>query len=143
MLTLSYFLGNPNDVKITGVKRKIKHGVTVQGELTTTDIDDFQVRLTPGGEIEMVDDQGKTLSKKRQLQVLHDFDMRRKKKYRLEDTKLLASEVADDDDNEDTERTVPKNLGKEKMEVDDASDEEEAPPKAKVVFDCIIYYSIS
>jgi hypothetical protein len=133
---VSAITGNPNDIKITGMKKKIKHGDPVTDELTTTAFDDFKVRVRPDGEIDFVDDQGKSLSKKRQLQVLHDFDMRKKRKYALEDAKLLAAENEEDEKNSG-ERKVPDNLGSDDDDAEGVMDidpdlEEELPKVCKV-----------
>lgn len=103
------------------MKKKIKHGDPVTDELTTTAFDDFQVRVRADGEVEFVDDKGKSLSKKRQIQILHDFDMRKKRKYAIEDAKLLAP---DNEENEidGAERTVPDNLGSDDEDAEGVMD---------------------
>jgi hypothetical protein len=113
--------GNPNDIKITGMKKKLKHGEAVTDELTTTAFEDFQVRVRTDGEVEFVDNEGQSLSKKRQIEVLHDFDMRKKRKYAIEDAKLLAAENEEDAIN-GAERMVPDNLGSDDDDADGVMD---------------------
>ncbi|XP_059471840.1 ribosomal L1 domain-containing protein 1-like [Neocloeon triangulifer] len=125
---------NPNEIKITSTRKIVKHDRPVEGELTTTVLDNFRVRVMPDGEVEMIDDEGKILSKKRKLEAMKDLGMERKRKYAAADAVLLASEEGDkDEEDENVVRVVPKFEDADmdaEFEDDDVEDELEEEIKA-------------
>ncbi|XP_065340155.1 ribosomal L1 domain-containing protein 1-like [Cloeon dipterum] len=128
-VTFYHAIRNPNDVKITGIRKTIKHNKAVEGELSTTTMDDFKVRVRPDGEVEMIDLEGKRLSKKRTLEAMKEFGFKRKRKYAVSDAVILASEEADDpeeNEEEESERVVPNSTDRDAdMDAEHGSEDED------------------